>query len=399
LPTSSYCTTVGRSLNDYDYVKPSKKLFSSRTAASKYAKGDYAVYDYPGRYDGEERGEQLAKFRLQAEQSFDWRRHCDGNAPALFPGTLLTITEHPTGSENGPYLLTHCNHRFSGNEYYSAGGQYETASVYRGSYELLPQDRPFRTFPSTPRPKIYGIQTAKVVGKEGEESEEISTDEHGRIWVQFPWDRDKQNSCPVRVAQAWAGPRWGEIFLPRVGMEVVVEYLEGDPDYPLVVGCVYNGDNKVPYDLPKNKTIAGWKSRSTKASNGYNELILEDKKGQEQIRMHAQNALNVTVLGSETREIGADLKTTIKHAEKRTIGEKFEIPMGSPARDTQIKSGDDKLKVDTGNITYEAAMKIELKVGPSVITIEPWGITLDAPMITINGTGPVMINGLPVKIN
>jgi len=115
----------------------------------------------------------------------------------------------------------------------------------------------------TPKPRIYGIQTARVVGKEGEENEEISTDEHGHIWA-VSLDREPQNLCPVRVAQTWAGKRWGAIFLPRVGMEVVVDFIEGDPDRPLVTGCVYNGNNKPPYDLPKNKTISGWKSDSSK---------------------------------------------------------------------------------------------------------------------------------------
>ncbi len=139
----------------------------------------------------------------------------------------------------------------------------------------------------TPKPRIYGIQTAKVVGKKGEENEEISTDENGHIWVQFFWDREPKKSCPVRVAHAWSGKQWGTQFIPRIGMEVVVEFLEGDPDRPLVTGCVYNGDNKVPYDLPDNKTQSGTKSDSSKGHHGYNEFMFEDKKGDELIRMHA----------------------------------------------------------------------------------------------------------------
>ncbi len=389
-------------LNDYDYVQPSKMLIASRMAGAKYAKGDYEAYDYPGRYVEEARGEQLAKFRLQAEQCLDRRRYCDGYSPSLVPGTLVTVTDHPTGSEmeNGSYLLTRCNHRFSGNEYRSSGGQYDVATVYRGAYELLPVDVPFRAFPSTPRPKIYGIQTAKVVGKRGEESEEISTDEYGRIWVQFPWNRDEQISCPVRVAQRWAGQRWGEIFLPRVGMEVVVEYLEGDPDYPLAVGCVYNGDNKVPYDLPSQKTIAGWKSQSTKGGDGYNELIFEDKKGREQIRVHAQNALNVDVLGSETRTIGGDLTTTVggpTGGGNVTLNAFQTItlnvgPSGSPL--TQIV-------MDTTSITLSVGpggSLAQIKMDPSGVTIsgtpasqlmvQPSGITTVTPMLNFT-MGPV----------
>jgi type VI secretion system secreted protein VgrG len=275
----------------------------------------------------------------------------------------------------------------------------QESPVFRGSYELLSSDRPFRMLPTTPKPRIYGNQTAKVVRRKGEESEEISTDENAHIWVQFFWDREPQISCPVRIAQSWAGRKWGEIFIPRVGMEVVVEFVEGDPDRPLVTGCVYNGDNEPPYTLPANKTQSGWKSESSKGDHGYNEIMLEDKKGSEQIRVHAQLDLNTIVNNNETRSTGNDLDTTVTHAETRTIGEKFEVPVGSASRQTTIKMGDDKLDVDSGNILHTAALKIELKVGPSTFTIEPWGITLDAPMITLQATGPITINGLPVLIN
>ncbi len=392
-------TTGKFKLNDYDPVNPSKHLISSKTAGAKYARGDYEVYDYPGRYDEEERGEQLAKFRLQAEQSFDRRRYCDGAAPSLFPGTVLAVTDHPTGSENGQYLLTRCSHHYAGNEYRSGGGHYGVSSICRGSYELLPTAVPFRAIPSTPRPKIYGIQTAKVVGKKGEENEEISTDEHGRIWVRFPWDRENQNSCPIRVAQAWAGQRWGEIFLPRIGMEVVVEYLEGDPDHPLVVGCVYNGNNKVPYDLPTNKTKSGIKSESSKGGRGFNEWNFEDKKGHEQINVHAQKDLNVVVLNNETRSVGANMATTVGNSETHTVGKNFKPPTGSPSRKTTIENGDDQLDVKNGAILTTAKVKMEFTVGPSKLTIDPTGITLEAPTITIKAQTTCVIQGLPVKIN
>src|SRR5881392_2030933 len=145
-----------------------------------------------------------------------------------------------------------------------------------------------------------------VVGKAGEE---IWTDKYGRIKVQFHWDRlgkeDENSSCWVRVSQGWAGKGWGAMFIPRIGMEVVVDFLEGDPDRPLVTGCVYNGDNKPPYDLPDNKTISGWKSDSSRHNGGYNEFVFDDKKDSEKIRMHAER----------------DHEITVKHAETRTIGE------------------------------------------------------------------------------
>ncbi len=205
--------------------------------------------------------------------------------------------------------------------------------VYYGSYVFQPSDRPFRLLPVTPKPRIHGIQTAKVVGKKGEENEEISTDEHGRIWVQFFWDREPQLTCPIRVAQVWASKKWGGLFVPRIGMEVVVEFLEGDPDRPLVVGTVYNGDNKTPYTLPDNKTMAGVKSDSSKGGNGYNEFVFEDKKSSENIRMHAQK----------------DNEVIIRHAQTETIGQDFVPPKGDASRTITLKHGDDQLTIQTGD--------------------------------------------------
>jgi len=185
------------------------------------------------------------------------------------------------------------------------------------------------------------------------------------------------------VAQVWAGKQWGGQFIPRVDMEVVVEFLEGDPDRPLVTGCVFNGDNKYPYKLPDNKTQSGIKSDSSKGHSGYNELQFEDLKGSEKITVHAEK----------------DLDTAVLHAEARTIGEKFESPTGSASRHTTLKMGDDVLDVDSGQILHTAKMKIELTVGPSKITIEPSGITLNAPTITLQASGPISVQGMPVKIN
>jgi type VI secretion system secreted protein VgrG len=265
----------------------------------------------------------------------------------------------------------------------------------------------------TPKPRIYGIQTAKVVGQKGEESEEISTDEHGRIWVQFFWDREPKLTCPIRIAQVWASKKWGGIFIPRIGMEVVVEFLEGDPDRPLVVGVVYNGDNKVPYDLPSNKTMAGLKSDSTKGGNGYNEFVFEDKKGSEDIRMHAEK----------------DHDVTVKNAETHTIGETFMPPKGSASRSATLKSGDDSLTIEMGDRsvtipmgsqTTTAMITITHTVGATAVTLTPAAKSVASPVINhtaetvinhtagatinhtapiINLTGVVLINGMiPVTI-
>ncbi|HXN88378.1 MAG TPA: type VI secretion system tip protein VgrG, partial [Methylocella sp.] len=190
-------------------------------------------------------------------------------------------------------------------------------------------------------------------------------------------------SCRVRVAQVWAGSGWGGQVIPRVGQEVVVEFLEGDPDRPLVTGAVYNGMCKYPFEMPANKTQSGLKSDSSKGHGGYNEFMFEDKKDSENIRMHAQKDYNVTILNTETV----------------TIGKEFKSPTGSPSHKTTITNGDQVLDVVKGAILTSAKVKIELKVGPSKITIDPTGITLDAPTITIKAATTCIIQGLPVKIN
>jgi type VI secretion system secreted protein VgrG len=261
---------------------------------------------------------------------------------------------------------------------------------YYGNFQFMPKDKQFRAPIVTPKRLIHGIQTAEVVTKEDGGKEEIDVEELTEIYVRFHWMRKqgdkekKQRSCKLRVAQVWSGKKWGGQFIPRVGQEVVVEFLEGDPDRPLVVGTVYNDQYKPPYDLPKKKNIAGIKSDSTKnGQGGYNEWNFDDTYKQEMITVHAQK----------------DLDTTILHAETRTIGEKFDSASGSPSRQTTLKMGDDQLDVDSGQILHTAKVKIELTVGPSKLTIDPKGITLNAPTITLQATGPITINGTNVLIN
>ncbi|MEM7694506.1 MAG: type VI secretion system tip protein TssI/VgrG [Pseudomonadota bacterium] len=365
-------------LNDYDYNKPSASMLSQSASPGGYSNDQLEIYDYPGRYTETSDGDRFAKVRLEAAQAEDFRRVASGDVPALVPGGLFTLRNHPDGAQNIEYLVVGCRHSFASQDYRSGGSD---GDGYSGTYQLQPSDRPFRAPRSHRKPRVMGPQTAKVVGASGEE---IDVDEMGRILVQFHWDRDKSQSRRVRVAQTWSGKQWGSIMIPRIGQEVVVEYLEGDPDQPLVIGTVYNGERGVPYALPANKTKGGVKSNSSKGGSGYNEFVFEDKKNSEQIGLHAQKDLDIVVLSKETRE----------------IGEKF---AGSGAsRDTKLKKGDDKLKLDLGSqevdiavdqkvkagksITLEAGQKITLKVGGSSIELTPAGVT-------ITGSGKVDING------
>jgi type VI secretion system secreted protein VgrG len=372
--------------NDYDYLQPGKDLKSPKESQEKYAHSKLEMYDYHHKYDEKDKGENHAQFRLEAEQALDHRRSIHGDAASIHPGGLVTVERHPTSSENQEYLIVGARHMYSSQQYRSGGG----SGNYSGSYDFLPSSRPFRSLPRTPKPRIYGIQTAKVVGKKGEEGEEISTDEHGHIWVQFHWDREPKKSCPVRVAQTWAGKQWGAIFIPRIGMEVVVDFLEGDPDRPLVTGCVYNGDNKVPYDLPANKTMTGWKSDTSRHNGGYNEFVFDDKRDSEKIRMHGER----------------DYELIVKNAWKSTVGESFAPPNGDASRSVTIKNGDDQLTVEKGNQTTQvkvaisttADASITLKVGPSTVTITPGSISLHSPTISITSEGAINIFGSAVNV-
>jgi type VI secretion system secreted protein VgrG len=216
--------------------------------------------------------------------------------------------------------------------------------------------------------------------------------------VRFYWDREPKKSCPIRVAQCWSGKKWGEQHIPRIGMEVVVEFLEGDPDRPLVTGCVYNGDNKYPYDLPGNKTQSGWKSRSTKNGqpNEFNEFFFEDLKGQELVRLHCQKDHLVEVNANQTGYVGAvelnspyqggDQTWTVGHNRSWTIqkgDDKVEVQQGN--RSLDVKMGNISVKADLGKIDIEAMQSITLKVGQSKITLDQMGVTIEGMMIKIEG--------------
>jgi type VI secretion system secreted protein VgrG len=377
--------------NDYDYLKPTKNLLAPAEGSEKYTHSKLEVYDYPGKYSEKDKGEDLARFRLEAEQALDHRRRINGDAASLYPGGLTTVEKHPTQSENIQYLIARAHHRFSSHHYRSTskeevqylpewdlapdGTRLDKDQVYYGIYEVQPADRPYRMLPVTPKPRIHGIQTARVVGKKGEDSEEISTDEHGRIWVQFFWDREPQKTCPIRVAQSWASKQWGGQFIPRLGMEVVVEFLEGDPDRPLVTGAVFNGDNHYPYDLPDNKTQSGLKSDSSKGHGGYNEFMFDDQKGQELIRMHAEK----------------DHEVTIKNSETQKIGQIFTPPKGSPSRSVTLQSGDDELTIQIGDHTISipagsqsttAMITISHTVGTTSVTLTPASKSVESPVIS-----------------
>ncbi len=325
-------------LKDFNFKKPTDPLLSEKEGGGSYQNDKLEIFDYPGRYYQKDLGDNYAKVRLEAEQAADHRCHASGHSVTCCPGKLIELAEHPDAKQNAEYLIVRASHSYVSDVYLASSSQ-TSEQIYSGQYEFLPKDINFRIVPHTPKPFVHGPQTAIVTG-----DGEIDVDEYGRIFVTFHWDREKQQSCRVRVAQIWSGRQWGGIVIPRVGMEVIVEFLEGDPDRPLVTGTVYNEDNQVPYGLPEEKTISGVKSNSSEGGDGYNELVFDDAAGNELIRIHAEN----------------DLEAKIEHNETRNIGD---------------------------TLTIEAGEKIELKVGLSTIVMDKVSITIKSPTITIKADG------------
>ena len=320
------------SLRDFDFRLRGDAAILTGHKGTKVAKDQPTLerYEYPGGFalaenkDGADattsnaEGERLARVRLEEKQSSVDVFAGEGTARGLVVGALFGVSELP-GLAGRTFMITSTEVVFR-NPSPESSGQMGDKSHIR--LTAIDSETPFR-MPRIEKPIVRGPQTARVVG--GSE-EEIWTDKHGRIRVQFHWDRDKDRkaedkSCWVRVAHPWAGNRWGAIHIPRVGNEVVVEFLEGDPDRPLVTGSVYNADNMPPYTLPDNKTQTGIKSRSSKGGNpqNFNELRFEDLKGDEEVYLQAEKDLNILVKNDETRDVGHDRVKNVKNDETSTI--------------------------------------------------------------------------------
>lgn len=372
------------------------------------------IYDYPGeyaqRFDGIDKGgggksSELQKIfednartvgiRMQQEALPSILIQASSNCRQFVSGYKFNLTRH--FNADGQYLLTSALHSATDNSYETElGGEGEYH--YMNQFTAIPFALPFRPRRETPKPVVRGSQTAVVVGPAGEE---IFTDKYSRVKVQFHWDRDPQNSCWVRVATPWAGQNWGMIHIPRIGHEVVVDFLEGDPDQPIVTGSVYNATMMPPYELPANKTQSGIQSRSSPGGGGFNEIRLEDKKDSEEIWVHAQKDLNSVIEEKETRKVGKSRETNIHDDDTRTVetGHYF-LTVKQGNRAVEIGTGNDQLNVMKGNITTKApvgafqleALTVQIKgtttikliCGASSIEMTPAMITVTSPMIKLN---------------
>lgn len=392
---------------------------------------------------------RYAELRLQSERRQVARSFATGNVFAAAVGRFIhmPVQDGPDGESGSGrrdrHLIVASIHRYAGGGYRSGSGSDDPMTV---ELELMPRDLPYRPGRKTPRPRVLGPQTAIVVGPPGDE---IFVDKYGRIKVQFHWDRegkqDASSSCWLRVAQWSAGRQWGSVMLPRIGQEVIVEFLDGDPDRPIVVGAVYNGENMPPETLPDKQTVQGIKTRSTKGGGGWNELLFDDKKGSEKVSFRAQkDYVAVIDKGDETRTLKEGNRTTTiekgnetydlkmgnrtetidKGNDKLTLNQgnhTLALKMGNReatldmGNDTlTLKMGNRSVKLDLGSDTTEAMQSIELKVGANSVKIDQTGVTIKgimvkvegtamleakAPMLQSSGTGMHIIQGGLVKIN
>ncbi|MFL7963448.1 type VI secretion system tip protein VgrG [Pseudomonas kielensis] len=365
-------------LNDYDFQRPSARIDVRAAMPRPHAAGDYPLYDYPGTYVQSADGEHYARTRIEALQTQHEQIELSGNARGLGSGHLFSLTGFSRQDQNREYLIVGARYYIS-QESGETGGGAPTAQ-FESSLTCIDAQQSYRPLAITHRPIVKGPQTALVVGPKGEE---IWTDQYGRVKVHFYWDRHDQSnensSCWIRVSQAWAGKNWGSVQIPRIGQEVIVGFLEGDPDRPIITGRVYNAEQTVPYALPANATQSGTKSRSSKGGTpaNFNEIRMEDKKGAEQLYIHAERNQDIVVEVDESHSVGHDRNKSIGHNETVRIGEDR---LRAVQRNDALLVGGAKSDSISTQYLVEAGSQIRLVCGKSVLEFNASG------EINISGT-------------
>ena len=305
-------------IDDFDFQKPSVEQQVRTKIKREHALADYEVYDYPGEYVTTAEGEQVVRTRIEELHAQYELANGSTNARGLCCGHLFKLTGHARADQNREYLVVSAVHNLEYNEYEAME---HTGANYQCGFTVLNSRQPFRPQRSTPKPIVQGPQTAIVVGPGGDE---IYTDKYGRVKVHFHWDRqskeDENSSCWMRVSQVHAGKGFGGIDIPRIGEEVIISFLEGDPDRPIITGRVYNDNNKPPTGLPKAGMVSGLKSNSTPGGGGYNELTMDDTKGKEKITVHGQYDMNTTVKHDQTTTVHNNRTDKVDVDDSETVG-------------------------------------------------------------------------------
>lgn len=408
-------------LRDYRFVHPD--LSDMEVTASGSAFSQYQRYFYPGEYVEPQLGDRLVRVRLQEQE---WQRHVyhgSANVAALVSGHRFHLKEHPRAGNNQEYLIL---------SFVVSGGHAcgdTPASFALEQLRCIPAQVQFRPERKTPRPHMSGVHTAIVVGPEGEE---ISCDKFGRVRVRFHWDRRTErrgeSSCWIRVSQPWAGNAYGGMFLPRIGQEVVVDFIDGDPDRPIIIGRVYNGDNALPYGLPGSKTVSTLRSNSSPRASGFNELRFEDEANNEEFYVHAQRNFKKEILkdsdttingnhtetidGNSTYKIKKDWTIGVDGNRDTTIGgnetltvKKNQSTTVEGDRSARIK-GNDQLEVDKdqhisirGNLDETVDKKLNQHVQGDISQSTDANLSIQASKnISITADGDVSITGRNITL-
>ena len=419
-------------IDDFDYNKPNTALLKVSPKERGHKNAGFELYDYPGEYVEPGWGTTYARVRMEELYcQFELSRGA-GVERGVRAGYKFKLADHPIAALNKEYLVVSHSFTAENNLAHSGGG---TGALMECSFGVIPAATQFRPPRLTPLPSIAGPQTAIVVGPAGEE---IYTDALGRVKLQFHWDRystgSDKDSCWVRVSNPFAGKGWGAINIPRVGQEVIVQFMEGDPDRPIVTGRVYNGENQTPYDMPSKKMYTGMKTRSypNGGNDQFNELRFDDTKGSERIYVQAQKWMdfrvkhtfkewiggtyNSHVCGSIFMQTGNEMHATskgdmrlISQSGMVEIGAKQDIAIVSSAaifldapeqmtlKSSLVQIGDNEVQVKGKKIFITGSDFIDLKCGGSFISIKPGGVYIKGAMVYVNSGGSAeSANGPPV---
>jgi len=412
-------------LSDFNFETPNTSLKAEEPSNQILGPGEREFYDYPGGYSKKSDGDRLAKLRMQAEEAKITTLSGESTCRAFMTGYKFKVEDfYRKDMEGKEYVITGIRH--TGSQSY-AMSERDAESAYKNEFTCLPDHVPYRPPRCTRKPGIEGVQTAIVVGPKGEE---IYPDQYGRVKVQFHWDRegkrDENSSCWIRVSQASAGAGWGAVDLPRIGHEVIVNFEEGDPDRPIITGRVYHGLNKPPYALPDEKTKSTIKTNSSPGGEGFNELRFEDKKGDEQIFIHAEKNMDLRVKNDLLEVIERDRNLTVKRDSFETVEFDRHVnvtrdEMTTVARDRHVKvsgkqateiaesrslvvSGDSIEVLRKGgsleaggnyyikgmNVVIEGMSGLTIKVGGSFVTLNAGGVFISGPLVNINSGGAAL---------
>ncbi len=407
-------------LTDYNFKTPSANLTASEASVIHVGgNSKFELFDFPGDHTTRADGNAFAKVRMQEEEAGHLLANGSSVCRAFTTGYKFDLIDHYQESMNVSYVLTEIQHVASVGDGYSMEHG-ESGDTYSNHFTCIPLTVPFRPARLTPKPFVQGPQTAIVIGKSdysdssgddgGGDGEEIWVDKFGRVIVRFPWDRAGACSCRVRVSQDWAGQGWGAITIPRVGQEVLVSFLEGDPDRPIITGRVYNADQTVPYDLPDYQTRSTFKTRSSEGggADNYNELRFEDKTGSEQIFLRGEkdfdtrlkndarewigNNRSLIVTQDQMEKAGGDLHSQVTGNVNGKVGQNLSLQVG---QNLYEKSGmnfaheaGQVIHLKAGmTVVLEAGTELTLKVGGNFIDINPAGISIVGTMVMINSGG------------